>query len=659
MSLRTPAAAAIFGVLITLACLFPPSPAVAAEAAEIELVSVEVGTPSETKPYLLTRAGRTLPIKVTYRAAGEVSQHRLQVHGQAYGPKGKLVNGFSVKTAEVVPKEGENSISSYIRVPRTLTRSQHMGSYRLEVVLHLDGSPIEPPREEVLRLGSVVKLKRAFLDPAVLVPEEEIVVLMDLDFGGWPAQAEIPIQVRVDYKVGRTTRSDSFAVKRRAGMHYMGLDRNAPSDIPVGEGSYKVTVSVGGSRSSAGGKLLVVDQGLIKQTRGYASRGRRRIQEGDQDLKKQLAAAGGTPIKREFVRPVAADGGAEASWDFGEEEDSVVGSSSASETAFAEDLDLDITEEELEQRRRAEERRKEDVRRAEEAKRREEQRRAEEERRAKDQARREAEAREREEEDARKREADRVRREAARQQRLEERERKKRKDLPPEDDADDFDFGDLADDEEEPGETGQRRSSSRRSTTGRSSSRGDRSRGRSSSSSRGGRRSEEPEEEDLGILEEDLLEEPPGGGRASASDRSGEDDLAEAESEELDEEDLPGFVYFRGDEDDVLLAAEVSGQGVLYISGTANRRTLVWLEEWEAAAAKGAPKWFWILDERPGRGRLRFRRFSSEEQSWTTVWAMPSDFDDRSEEKAARSKMRRIFRGYVPKQERTVPFGDL
>jgi len=622
---------------------------------EVELKTVVLGSPSAGKPHLLTRAGRTLPLKITYKAGGDVSGHKLQVLAQGHDLKGVAMGDFVAKSAEVTPKAGEGSVSTYIKVPRNLSRSSHMGSYRVDIRVLLDGVAIAPPKSEILRLGSAVQLPVAFLDPAVVTASDSTELMMDLDLGGWGSSEPIPVEVKVDYSLEREKRSQSFTITRVVGLHHLGIGINTPEDLPIGEGRYTVTVTAGGVSKSQKGSLLVLDPEMVAQRRGYAGRGRLRIEESSPEFDALVASIKGAPPRREYVRPdTGADEGGD--WDFGDEDDFDFdeGDSSGGQGSgvFEDDFDLDSSAEEIEEREREEERRVQEQREREEAKaeaarrrkrqaderaeaaRRAKAEEAEEARQAELDARAEQERRAQAEEQARAKEARRRAKKAAR-------EKKKRKDLPPEEDEDDFDFDDLVDDEDLESET---------ETPPRGASRGGSAKRRaakSRSTVRKGQAKRRVDPDPGPDSDLDLDEEPQ------------DELLASAESEQLDEEDLPDFVYYFEDEFDVLLAAEAEALGVLYIERAAVKRTLVWLEEWEAAAEEGAPEWLWIINDGASSSRLRFRRYSEKGGAWRTVFEMPASFGDRSEERAARAMMRKVLRGYVPSAERMISFDSL
>jgi len=604
---------------------------------EIELVSVVVGSPSAGKPYLVTRAGRTLPVKVAYRAAGELSEHKLQVLIQGYDLEGKPMAGFTGKSAEIVPREGDGALSTYIKIPRGLTRSSQMGSYRIETTVTLDGVELAAPHVEFARLGSVSVVSAAFLDPEVVMPADGTELMLTMDLGGWSLRDKIPVQVKVDFKVGKVTRTEEFTLTRTVGRQYLGVGIQTPEDLPTGEGKYTVSVTAGGVKKTKTGSLLVLDPEMVAQRRGYAGRGRLRIDDPSPEFDAFLASQTGVPPRREYVRPES-EGQDEGDWDFGDDEEfDFEGEDSTDDAVFDDEFDLDSSAEELAEREREEEARRqaaEDRKRAkadaerrkvQEAKRREEERRRAEELRRQEALEAEREVREeqgrrqRAEEKAREKERKRLKKKA-------DREKKKRKDLPPEDE-DDFDFDDILDEdefeEEDEGPTSARGAGgSRGSTKGRTRGRIDR---------------DGPSPEEEARDKEDSL-------------------LASVESEQLDEEDLPDFVFFKEDEFDVLLAAESEDLGVLYLDGSASKRTLTWLEEWERAAGEGAPDWLWIIQEGAKNDRLRFRRFSNKSNSWTTVFEMPARQSDRASDEAGRTMMRRVFNGWVPTAERSIAF---
>jgi len=629
---------------------------------EIEVTGMTLGAPSPGKTYLVTRAGRTLPIKASYKASGDLSGHKLQIIAQGHGLTGEVMSSFVGKSAEIVPKQGGGTISTYIKVPRTLTRSSHMGSYRVDTVLTIDGVPLSAPHTEFIRLGSVSTLSAAYLDPAVVLPSDETELMLNLDLGGWGSEEKIPVAVKLDYKVGKISRSQEFTITRRVGMHHLGVDIDTPDDLPSGDGRYTVTVTAGGVKRTKRGSLLVLDPRMVAERRGYAGRGRLRIDDPSPEVDALLKSLEGEVPRREFVRPDDEEGG-ESDWDFGDDEDFDFDGEDLGESGvFEDDFDLDSSSEEIAERKRqaearlqaerereqakeeAERRRREDLRRREEARAQEKARKKEEARQAELDAQAEAEERERAAEAAR-------RKERERQKRKEARKKKKRKDLPPDDEEDDFDFDDILDEDE---------SDTDEDDFDLDSVEDEPQATRTSKARKKKKRAKKPrksppkdsaEEDDFEFEGGEAAED---SGRGSSTD---EDLLAAAESEQLDEEDLPDFVFFIEDEFDVLLEAEAEALGVLYVSGSAVKRTLVWLEEWESAAGEGAPEWLWIIDERDRTGRLRFRRFSEKSGGWKTVLEMPPSFSERSEERAARAMIRKVFRGWVPTSEKYISFG--
>ncbi len=283
---------------------------------EVRLREVTVGTPAEAKPYLATRGGRTIPVKIAYAVDGDPGDTKLQVVSTVFDTAGEPVAGFTAKSSSVTPSEGEGATTTYLKVPSSLGN----GSYRVLTRLEIDGIPAPGEREEFLHIGKPLQLHSANLDPAVVVPEEEVELLMDLQLGGWSVDDEVKLTVKLDYTVEGASTTDSFTLTRSIGYHELGIDMEIPEEIAAGDGTYKVTVSEpSGNSASASGQLTVFSKDLVASSGPRRSSGdRRRVDEDDDD-----PLAGMTVKKsdddeeedRDYVR-ASGDDDDDDDWDF-------------------------------------------------------------------------------------------------------------------------------------------------------------------------------------------------------------------------------------------------------------------------------------------------------------------------------------------------------
>lgn len=359
---------------------------------DVRLREVLVGTREEGKPYLATRAGRSIPIKVKYDVEGKSDGHTVQVVAQAYDQYGAPLDDFQVRSTKKTPTAGENETTTFLKVPSNYGSDKN-GSYRVMTRLELDGVPVKGEREEFVHLGPAIAVPRVELDPSVVLPGEEAFLLMDLALGGWSIEDDVALDVAVTYTVGDASVTDSFPMTRGIGYHELEVDMDVPKTLPSGDGTYSVTVSTAsGSKATAKGTLRVFAAEVVEsepEDGGRRGRRRRVAVEEDEELAALASQAREDDGDRDVVRRTDDD------------EDDL----------FDFDTSDELAEVEAEREREREERarRKEEERRrreAEESERAEAERRqaSDDRRRAEDEKRREAERREKEDAERRERE---------------------------------------------------------------------------------------------------------------------------------------------------------------------------------------------------------------------------------------------------------------
>ena len=326
---------------------------------DLRMKQVTVGTPAKGKPYLLTRAGRTVPVKVTFLTRGGGPGHKARVVAQVYDPSGAEMKDFRARSGSVSVKEGEGSITTYLKVPKRLYGKQ--GAYKVRTHLELDGAAVGGAREEFLYLGSALTMKRMELDPSVVVPGEEVVLILDLNVAGWGAAEKVPLTIDIRYKVGGKTLQDSFKISRGVGSHQLEIDLRVPETLVAGDGGYKVMVSsADGNKSGKSGTLRVFEKALVDAEGGRQRRGLSlRVEDDDDELlaAARAARAAKSSDDREVVKAERSDDvGEDLFGDDSLDESSPTGTPAASsepapeavEQVFAdldEDLDLDFGEE--------------------------------------------------------------------------------------------------------------------------------------------------------------------------------------------------------------------------------------------------------------------------------------------------------------------------
>ncbi|MCO4769544.1 MAG: hypothetical protein KDA24_05890 [Deltaproteobacteria bacterium] len=252
---------------------------------DVRLMDVAVGARTEGKPYLATRAGKSVQVKVKYDVEGKAEGHKIQVVAQAYDRSGNPIKDFAVKSTSKTPAVGENETTTWLKVPSSYTSAAQLGSYRVLTSLELDGVPLRGEREEFVHLGSALDLKRIELDPSVVLPGEEAVLLMDMAVGGWSVEDDVALTVDVKYSVDGTEKVDQFNMTRNIGFHELEVDLDVPEDLPAGDGTYSVQIShPSGVKSSQKGTLRVFAKEIVdNEPEGGGRRGRRQRVAVDED----------------------------------------------------------------------------------------------------------------------------------------------------------------------------------------------------------------------------------------------------------------------------------------------------------------------------------------------------------------------------------------
>lgn len=590
---------------------------------DVRLLDVLVGSRTEGKPYLATRAGKSQAIKVKYEVEGKVEGHKVQIVAQAYDRSGKSIPDFSVKSTSKTPSVGENETTTWLKVPSSYTTPETMGSYRVLTRLELDGVPLRGEREEFVHVGSALALRGAELDPSVVLPGEEAVLLMDLEVGGWSVEDDVPLQVDLVYSVGGESAADTFNMTRGIGFHELEVDLDVPESLPPGDGTYNVTVShPSGAKSSSKGTLRVFAKETVdNEPTDGARRGRRgRVAVDEDDEVAALAAEAGDDgdENRDVVR--RADRYEDDDFDFDsieEEEEEEKEPDSDEDDEFDTDSDededdeFDFDEDEDEDDEfdtdsdEDEADSDEDDRRAEEAARRkrddDQRKRAEADKRRKSENRKKADSDQRRKDDERRKAEDDQRRKDEERSRAEAEKRRKadaERKRAAEEEGDDLDF----------------------------------------------------DAEDMEFDDEDLaVEEPP---RKKKAEPEAADDF--------DWDNLPETVFFEDEEEEVLMWAESDGVGVVRIYGDAALdRMGSFYRQFEKGYANGAPEWLWLCYEGDKKPVIRFFRYSTKEGDWVLVHQSPIKFGSADEKKAAFDLMKAVFEGFVPERKKKVPFGRL
>jgi len=271
---------------------------------DLRMKKVILGSPSPGKPHLLTRAGRTVPVKATYVTKEAGTGHKVRVVAQVHDPSGTPMKDFKSRSSTVTLKEGEGTITTYLKVPKRLYGKS--GSYKVRTHLELDGVALGGAREEFLYLGSALTMGHMELDPSVVIPGEEVLLLLDLSVAGWQVGKPVPFQVDLSYRVGGATTSDSFKISRTVGSHQLEVDLRVPEELAEGDGTYKVVLSsTSGHKTSASGKLRVFPRELVAANVGRQRQGLSlRVEDDDSEL--LAAAKAGKKVqagsRREVVR---------------------------------------------------------------------------------------------------------------------------------------------------------------------------------------------------------------------------------------------------------------------------------------------------------------------------------------------------------------------
>ncbi len=567
---------------------------------DVRLLDVGIGSVDEKKPYLATRAGRNVPIKVKYEVEGKTDGHKVQIVAQAYDRSGNPIKDFVAKGSSTTPKVGENETTTYLKVPSSYTAAAQQGSYRVLTRLELDGVPLRGEREEFVHLGKPLQLKRIELDPEVVLPGEEAILLMDLEVGGWSIDADVNLDVSIKYTVGGEEKTDTFAMTRPIGFHELEVDLDVPDGLPPGDGAYIVTVAhESGEKAEAAGTLRVFAKEVVDSDEEGGRRGRRRrvAVEDNEELEALAAKAEDDDDDRDVVRRSDRYEDDEEMFDFEAEDE------------------LEEVEEERRAKAEAKKRKQEEERR-----------------------RREEAEREREEEERRQAEAERRREEDDRRQAKADEDRRKKKAA---DDArkqkEDDDRRQAEDDERREQEEADRRKAKKA-------------------------KDEEPADEELDLDDEDLdLDEALAEDEPAEEERPPKKkEEPEEAGPAFDWDNLPDTVFFEDEEEEVLMWAEADGVGIVRIYGEdALDRMGTFYAAFQKAFGDGAPAWLWVCYEGDHKPHLSFDRYSNKDAEWVTVHQSPARFTSSSEKKQALDLMKAVFEGFIPERKKKVRFGKL
>jgi hypothetical protein len=122
-------------------------------------------------------------------------------------------------------------------------------------------------------------------------------------------------------------------------------------------------------------------------------------------------------------------------------------------------------------------------------------------------------------------------------------------------------------------------------------------------------------------------------------------------------EGLPKGVYSEDEEFNAVNRALNRGMGVVWVYGGSEASLKRWLSLYDGVIEDGGKPWIWIFSEGAGGGEIRFKRFSGDEESWKTIYKVPSSKADRSGLRELSVEVISVLEGYVPKRDRKVPFG--
>ena len=572
---------------------------------DVRLLDVLVGARAEGKAYLATRAGKSLQIKVKYEVEGKSEGHVVQVVAQAFDRYGNEINDFVVRSTKKTPTVGTNETTTWLKIPSAYSTEETQGSYRVLTRLEVDGVPIRGEREEFVHVGSPLNLARVELDPSVVLPGEEAVLLMDLQVGGWSIEDDVALKVDLAYTVDGTTHQDTFPLTRAIGFHELEVDVDVPQELPPGDGVYTVTVThASGVKATGKGTLRVFAKSVVEEDDEDSGRGRSRrrvvVDDGDDEIAKLAEESG--KLDEDDDRDVVRRSDREeddSDFDFdATAEDDDEDDQPRRKPRVEDEDEFDEDEDDFDDEPKRDDRREDD-------------RRAEDDRRRKEDERKRAEA------DQRRSDEDRKRGEAEKRQRAEDDERKK------------------ADAEK------RKRDEDRKKAEAEKARRDEEK-----------RRAEADDDLDLDGDDLDLDAEEPR--------REEQPAKAEKVADDFDWDALPENVFFEDEEEEVLMWAEADGVGVIRVYGDAALdRMGKWYSEYQKAYGNGAPEWLWVCYEGDKPPVLRFSRYSGKQMDWLVVHQSPIKFESREQEKAALDLMKQVFEGLVPEKKKKIPFGKL
>ncbi len=613
---------------------------------DVRLLDVFVGARQEGKAYLATRAGKSLQIKVSYDVEGQVSGHTVQVVAQAFDRYGNEIPDFVVKSTKKTPVVGTNETTTWLKVPSNYTTEDRLGSYRVLTRVEVDGVPLRGEREEFVHVGSPLALERIELDPSVVLPGEEAILLMDVQVGGWSIEDDVPLTVDLAYTVDGTTKTDSFNMTRSIGFHELEVDVDVPEDLPSGDGSYSVTVShESGAKVSSKGTLRVMAKSVVDEDEDEGGRGRRRrVVEDDDDEIAAMAEKSGRldddddrdVVRREdkyddsddFDFDSAEVDEDEDEDDFGDEDEDDFEDededADEDEDDF-EDEDEDDFEDEDEDDFDDED--EDDFGDEDDFDDEGDEDDFDDEPRAQKNDRKKPKNNKKAQADKRRKDDERKRAEAEKRKRAEDDERKRAE----------YEAA-KRDEDRKKAEADKRRKDEERAKAEAAA------------------KADEEDDDDLDRDDEDL--------DLDASDdeprREAPPKKEEKYVDDFDWDNMPENIFFEDEEEEVAMWAEADGTGIIRVYGDAALdRMGKWYAEYQKAYGNGAPEWLFLCYEGDKKPLLRFSRYSTKDNEWLVVHQSPIKFESRDQEKGALELMKQVFEGFVPERKKKIPFGKL
>jgi hypothetical protein len=652
---------------------------------DVRLLDVFVGARQEGKAYLATRAGKSLQIKVSYDVEGQVSGHTVQVVAQAFDRYGNEIPDFVVTSTKKTPVVGTNETTTWLKIPSNYTTEDRLGSYRVLTSVEVDGVPLRGEREEFVHIGSPLALKRIELDPSVVLPGEEAILLMDVQVGGWSIEDDVPLKVDLSYTVGDTTETDSFNMTRSIGFHELEVDVDVPEGLPSGDGSYTVTVShESGAKVSSKGTLRVFAKSVVDEDEddGGGRGRRRRVVEDEDDEIAAMAEKSGRLDEdddRDVVRREDKyDDSEDFDFDSAEEDDEDSDEEPPKSKARDEDDDEDEFADQDEDSDQEDDFGDEDED--------EDDFDDEDDSGAEDEDEDDFGDEDEDEDDFGDEDED---------------EDEDEDDFDNEDDFDDEDDEDDEDDfDDEPEQDARPAQDDRRKKNNNKKAQADKRRKDDERKRAEAEKRKRAEDDERKRAEYEAAKRDEERKKAEADKRRQDDERAKAEAAKADEDDeddldlddedldldsgddeprreekpkkeekyvddfdwdnMPENIFFEDEEEEVAMWAEADGAGIIRVYGDASLdRMGKWYAEYQKAYGNGAPEWLFLCYEGDRKPLLRFSRYSTKDNEWLVVHQSPIKFESRDQEKGALELMKQVFEGFVPERKKKVPFGKL